>query len=211
MLSGKCLCDGPITHPEKSYRLWCVTVWDLETSRMRQPWPELGCCARQGEKPEIVLSFSNTILLVRSARGEMRPGRGNDHTRLSTAMTGECTKPLSGAAVSVYLLFTGNSTGVSKVLRNGRNPYSWEKSLVRCVFIWGGAWLLTAFIHKFGFVHVQTALLSHFVNTDGLSLRPLRNRRQKVAGGIIHTKEHQTSFEKIISVLFSFGNGVLHV
>ena len=32
VLSGKGLCDGPITHPEESCRLWCVVVCDLETS-----------------------------------------------------------------------------------------------------------------------------------------------------------------------------------
>jgi hypothetical protein len=34
-LSGKGLFDGLITRPEESYRLCCVTVCDLETSRMR--------------------------------------------------------------------------------------------------------------------------------------------------------------------------------
>ena len=29
-LSGRGLCDGPITPPEESYRLWCVVVCDLE-------------------------------------------------------------------------------------------------------------------------------------------------------------------------------------
>ena len=29
VLSGRGLCDGPITRPEKSYRLWCVIVCDL--------------------------------------------------------------------------------------------------------------------------------------------------------------------------------------
>ena len=42
MLSGRGLCDGPITRTEKSYRLWCVVLCDLETSRMRRPWPALG-------------------------------------------------------------------------------------------------------------------------------------------------------------------------
>jgi hypothetical protein len=46
VLSGRGLCDGPITCPEKSKRLWCVIVCDLETSRMRRPWPALGCTAR---------------------------------------------------------------------------------------------------------------------------------------------------------------------
>ena len=34
MLSGRGLCDELITRPEESYRLWCVVVCDLETSRM---------------------------------------------------------------------------------------------------------------------------------------------------------------------------------
>ena len=31
VLSGRGLCDELITHPEESYRLWCVVVCDLET------------------------------------------------------------------------------------------------------------------------------------------------------------------------------------
>ena len=34
MLSGRGLCDELITLPEESYRLCCVVVCDLETSRM---------------------------------------------------------------------------------------------------------------------------------------------------------------------------------
>jgi len=45
VLSGRGLCDGLITRPEKSYRLWPFVVCDLETSRMRRPWPALGCSA----------------------------------------------------------------------------------------------------------------------------------------------------------------------
>jgi len=30
VLSGRGLCDGLITCPEESYRLWCVVVCDLE-------------------------------------------------------------------------------------------------------------------------------------------------------------------------------------
>ena len=39
VLSGRGLCDELITRPEKSYRLWCVVVCDLETSRMRRSGP----------------------------------------------------------------------------------------------------------------------------------------------------------------------------
>jgi len=30
VLAGRGLCDGLITRPEESYRLWCVVVCDLE-------------------------------------------------------------------------------------------------------------------------------------------------------------------------------------
>jgi hypothetical protein len=42
VLSGRDVCDRLITRLEESYRLWCVVVCDLETSKMRRPWPALG-------------------------------------------------------------------------------------------------------------------------------------------------------------------------
>jgi hypothetical protein len=47
-LSVRGLCDKLITHPEESYRLWCVVVCDLETWRMMRPWPALGRSATEG-------------------------------------------------------------------------------------------------------------------------------------------------------------------
>jgi hypothetical protein len=47
VLSGRGLCDELITRPEESYRLWCVVVCDLKTSRMRRPWPALGRSATE--------------------------------------------------------------------------------------------------------------------------------------------------------------------
>ena len=38
VLSGSGLCDELITRPEESYRLCCVVVCDLETSRMSAPY-----------------------------------------------------------------------------------------------------------------------------------------------------------------------------
>ena len=38
VLSGRGLCDELITYPEESYRLCCVVVCDLETSRMGAPY-----------------------------------------------------------------------------------------------------------------------------------------------------------------------------
>ena len=38
VLSGRGLCDELISRPEESYRLWCVVVCDLETSRIGAPY-----------------------------------------------------------------------------------------------------------------------------------------------------------------------------
>jgi hypothetical protein len=42
VLSGRGLCDELITRPEESYRLWCVVVCDIETSRMRKAMTRVG-------------------------------------------------------------------------------------------------------------------------------------------------------------------------
>ena len=47
VLSGRGFCDGLITRPKESYRLWCVVVCDLETPWMGRPWPTGGCCAKK--------------------------------------------------------------------------------------------------------------------------------------------------------------------
>ena len=64
VLSGRGLCDELITRPEESYRLWCVIVCELETSRMRRPWPALGRSATAKKKwllsrPVIFISIKN--------------------------------------------------------------------------------------------------------------------------------------------------------
>ena len=43
VLSGRSLCDLLITRPEESYRMWCVVLCNLETSRMSRPWSSGGC------------------------------------------------------------------------------------------------------------------------------------------------------------------------
>jgi len=63
VLSGRSLCDGLITRPEESYRIWCVVVCDQETSKTRRLKPatglwkynQKGCNARKTNK---------TILLI---------------------------------------------------------------------------------------------------------------------------------------------------
>ena len=57
VLSGRGLCDELITRPEESYRLWCVVVCDLETSRMWRPWPALGRSATGEKKTYVSLIY----------------------------------------------------------------------------------------------------------------------------------------------------------
>ena len=57
VLSGRGLCDGLITRPEESYRLWCVVVCELETSTMRRPWPTGGCGAKRKNKSLFDVGF----------------------------------------------------------------------------------------------------------------------------------------------------------
>jgi len=59
VLSGRGLCYGLITRPEKSYRLWCVVACDLETSRMRMPWLALG---RSATGKKILMAYSKAKL-----------------------------------------------------------------------------------------------------------------------------------------------------
>jgi hypothetical protein len=61
VLSDRGLCEELITHPEESYRLWCVVVCDIETSIIRRPWPTGGCRARNKSKNE-GCSYSGCVL-----------------------------------------------------------------------------------------------------------------------------------------------------
>ena len=54
-LSGRGLCDVPITRPEEFYRLCYVTVCDLETSRMRRLKPASGLQKPVEEEEEVTL------------------------------------------------------------------------------------------------------------------------------------------------------------
>ena len=57
VLSGRGLCVKLITRPEESYRLWCVVMCDLETSRKRRSWPTLGGGAVVPKTEQIALKY----------------------------------------------------------------------------------------------------------------------------------------------------------
>jgi hypothetical protein len=62
VLSGRGLCDELITRLEESYRLWCVVVCDLKTSRIRRPWPALGRSAT--EKKYIYIHHTDYFFII---------------------------------------------------------------------------------------------------------------------------------------------------
>jgi hypothetical protein len=64
VLSGRGLCDELITHPEESYRLWRVVVWDQETSCTRSSWPALDCRSRDDDDDDDD-NNNNNIMVVR--------------------------------------------------------------------------------------------------------------------------------------------------
>jgi hypothetical protein len=52
VLSGRGLCNELITRPEKSYRLWCVVVCDLENFNNEEA---MTCVGSQGHKKNLSL------------------------------------------------------------------------------------------------------------------------------------------------------------
>jgi hypothetical protein len=58
-LSGRGLCDELITHPEESYRLRCVVVCDLETSRIVAPYIYAIRSLRVNDLTLILLTWKN--------------------------------------------------------------------------------------------------------------------------------------------------------
>jgi len=68
-LSGRGLCDELVTRPEESYRLCCVVVCDLETSRMGAPYVYDISRLRVNNKPSLfhydikIIFGANQILL----------------------------------------------------------------------------------------------------------------------------------------------------
>jgi hypothetical protein len=67
VLSVRGLCDELITRPEESYRLWCVLVCDLGTSRMRRFKLIKGCKCRI-EKKNTCSTISSLLCLIQARK-----------------------------------------------------------------------------------------------------------------------------------------------
>jgi hypothetical protein len=61
VLSGSCLCVGPISRPEESYRLWCVPECDQVKTKKKQP-RHLLWVGRRGEDYEPKMESKNTVV-----------------------------------------------------------------------------------------------------------------------------------------------------
>jgi len=68
VLSGRGLCDELITRPEESYRLCCVVVCDLETSRMGAPYIHTYDISRLRDNVEAIQLLDNSALVRRLKR-----------------------------------------------------------------------------------------------------------------------------------------------
>jgi hypothetical protein len=64
VLSDTGLCDELITRPEESYRLWCVVVCDLETSRMRRLYDPRWVAAPQKKGVKTDWLFSQHLIFT---------------------------------------------------------------------------------------------------------------------------------------------------
>ena len=118
VLSGRGLGDALIMRPEESYRLWCIVVCDLETSRMRRPWSALGRSATRKK----CINFSNLFL------------------EWNSTCFGQFLWPSSGVFHCTYSngichtgLLTACEQAVSKIIASG---WFYYKNLSRCTIIW---------------------------------------------------------------------------
>ena len=68
VLSGRGLCEGLITRPEESYRMWRVVVCDQETSKTRKLKPATGLWKIQPQWVVKPGKQTNRILQNKSAR-----------------------------------------------------------------------------------------------------------------------------------------------
>ena len=64
VLSGRGRCDGLITRPEESYRMWCVVVCDLETSKMRRLKPATGLWEIQPKGCNVEKTNNHVIIII---------------------------------------------------------------------------------------------------------------------------------------------------
>ena len=112
-VSGRGPCGELLTRPEESNRLWCVVVFDLETSGMRRPWPTGGCCAKRNKHKSFLLTWqsrNSTALTKRSFLYQITP------TECTVLITAILKKHLQHVSVHVYHLQGEKKASFKKLL-----------------------------------------------------------------------------------------------
>jgi hypothetical protein len=64
VLLGRGLCDGLITRPENSYRLWCIVVYDLKPRERGGPGSLGGSCKIKEVLERDVLNALFRIIVI---------------------------------------------------------------------------------------------------------------------------------------------------
>jgi hypothetical protein len=70
-LSRRGLCDELITRQEESYRLRCVAVCDMETSKMKRSWPALAQSATEKKKIKLHQFITPVNLVTRMSLSKL--------------------------------------------------------------------------------------------------------------------------------------------
>jgi len=61
VLSVRGLCDELITRPEKSYRLWCVVVCDLENLKSEEAMTRIG--SQRHRKKMRLINLQDSVII----------------------------------------------------------------------------------------------------------------------------------------------------
>ena len=86
VLSGRGLCDGLITRPEESYRMWRVVVCDQETSNTRRLMPATGLWKIQPQWVVTPGKQTNMLIYVHANKPQRGRRRIAPRTFLTSAL-----------------------------------------------------------------------------------------------------------------------------
>jgi hypothetical protein len=104
VLSGRGLCDGLITRPEESYRVWRVFVWDQETSN-EEAKARYGVVKNTTQR--VVTPRKQNPLTTRRTREQMTLGPSGMWSRCSAFVTHSVSTSLFHAPLFCFLHLCG--------------------------------------------------------------------------------------------------------
>ena len=100
VLSGRGLCDEPITRPGESYRLCCVVVYNLETSRMGAPYIYDISSLRVNDLTFILLTWRKWLATNNASRQQMGFNSGFKGLNMLKSLNMCCNQTASGPVLN---------------------------------------------------------------------------------------------------------------